>query len=407
MKRRMFSLAFALVVVLIGAGCQTGGDNGGDTSGEPSKVVKLAFVGAQTGPFSPLVIGAIRGAQLAIDEANEKNEIKDVKIEYEVFDSQADPAQATTLKDKFIPDEGFIGLIGGAFSGETRAMLPSLQEAGLVAISPSATAVNLILTVCLASDPNATDCPKQTVFHRVVPDDDVQGKGVSDYVTKILKLKKLAYAHDNTDYGKGVAEGTRDLLKAAGVAEATTATIDPNSQDYSAAVNQIKASGAEGVFYGGYAPQAGPLAKQLKDAGVKGTFISGDGSLDQAFISAAGGAGAEGAILTCACKLASVNSAGDLGSFAKRYKAKFKLDPQVYAGEGYDAARIFIEGMKKGHLTRKPMLDYVEGLTTVPGAISKEVEFLPNGNQKPTDVFVHQVKDGKITVLGTVAELTK
>ncbi len=399
MRKRFSLVAVSMVLALVGAACTTAEEP--TTPIEKKTTVKLAVMGPQTGPVGPLYVHAIRAAQLAIDAANASGEIKGITIELEVFDTQGSPDQATTLKDKFIPDVNFIGLIGPGFSGETRAILPSLQEAGLVMISPSATNTKLPSIVCGGE---GGDCPAQTVFHRVVPDDDVQGKGVADYVTKILKLKKLAYAHDNTDYGKAVAEGTRDLLKAAGVAEVTTVAIDPASQDYSAAVNQIK--GAEGVFYGGYAPEAGRLVKQLRDAGFKGKYLSGDGSLDQTFVSGAGGAGAEGAFLTCACKLASVDSPGELGKFAKDYKAKFNLDAGVYAGEGYDAARIFIEGLKKGNVTRKAMHDYVESLTTVDG-ISKDIEFLPNGNQKPTDIFVHEIKNGKIVVLGTVAELTK
>lgn len=401
MKKKFGLFSLLLVVALVATACPAEKVEKATTK----KVVKLAFVGAQTGPFNPLVIHAIRAVKLAVDEANASEEVEGVFIDLEVFDTQADPAQASTLKDRFIPDQAFIGVIGGAFSGETRAILPSLQEAGLVAISPSATNVKLPLVVCAATDPNATVCPKETVFHRVVADDAIQGQAVTDVVTKVLKLKSLAYAHDNTDYGKGVAEGTRDLLKAGGVAALTTVAIDPNSTDFSAAVNQIKDS--PGVFYGGYAPQAGLLAKQLKDAGFKGKFLSGDGSLDTAFVTAAGGAaGAEGAIITCACQLPTPSSPGKLGEVAKRYRTKFSLDAGVYAGEGYDSARIFIEGMKKGHLTRKAMHDYVEGITTFDG-ISKQIEFLPNGNQKPTDVFVHEIKDGKIVVLGTSKELTK
>ncbi|MEO7803310.1 MAG: branched-chain amino acid ABC transporter substrate-binding protein [Actinomycetota bacterium] len=399
MRRRFSLVAVSLVLALVGAACAKTADKPGT---EKKTTVKIAILGPQTGPVGPLFVHAIRAAQLAIDAANASGEVEGINIEYEIFDSQGSPDQATTLKDKFIPDEQFIGLVGPGFSGETRAILPSLQEAGLVMISPSATNTKLPSIVCGGE---GADCPAQTVFHRVVPDDDVQGKGVADYVTKVLKLSKLAYAHDNTDYGKAVAEGTRDLLKAAGVAEVVTVAIDPASQDYSAAVNQLK--GAEGVFYGGYAPEAGRLAKQLKDGGFKGKYLSGDGSLDQTFVSAAGGAGAEGAFLTCACKLATTETPGELGEFAKDYKAKFKLDAGVYAGEGYDSARIFIEGLKKGHITRKAMHDYVESLTTVPGGISKTIEFLPNGNQKPTAVFVHEIKGGKIVVLGTVEELTK
>lgn len=391
--------ALAMLLALVGAACQQAEEPGAE------RTVRIAYVGAQTGIYTPLTIHAIRGAELAIEQANLDNEVEGVRIILQVFDTQASPDQASILKDAFIPDDSFIGVIGGAFSGETRAVIPSLQEAGLVAVSPSATNVQLPIVVCLATDPDATECPEQTIFHRIVPDDAVQGAGVNDYVTRVLKFTKMAFAHDNTDYGKGVAEGTRDLLKGSGVQDTVTVAIDPASQDYSAAVNQIRGTNPQAVFYGGYSPEAGRLAKQLKDAGFQGQFISGDGSLDPDFVTNAGGAGAEGAILTCSCRLATGESEGELGEFATNFKAKFGYSPGVYAAEGYDSARIFIEGMKAGQLTRQAMHDYIEGLTTVAGTISKVVEFEPNGNIKGGEVFVHQVEGGRIVVLGTVEEL--
>ena len=49
-------------------------------------------------------------------------------------------------------------------------------------------------------------------------------------------------------------------------------------------MTKVKASGADAVFYGGYYAEAGLLAKQLRQAGFKGTFMSGDGSEDPAFV---------------------------------------------------------------------------------------------------------------------------
>ena len=64
-------------------------------------------------------------------------------------------------------------MVGPTFSGETRPRAV-LQEAGLVMVSPSATAADL-----------STVVPGSTIFHRLVPNDDIQAKGVTDYVTKL------------------------------------------------------------------------------------------------------------------------------------------------------------------------------------------------------------------------------
>jgi branched-chain amino acid transport system substrate-binding protein len=389
-KSYFFLIALLAVVALVATGCP---QQQQQTTGGKEDTLALAFMGPLTGPLANLGINVRNGAKRAVDEINAAGNL-DVRLELREFDTQGDPAQATTLKDQVINAKDVVGMIGPVFSGETKAVIPSLQDAGLVMISPSATNTQLPTVVS-----------NETVFHRIVPDDDVQGAAVADYVTKVLKLTTLAFAHDNTDYGKAVAEGTRDLLKAKNVTEATMATVDPKSQDFSSAVNQIINSKAPGLFYGGYYAESGRLAKQLKDAGYKGKFISGDGSLDLGFVSAASAAAAEGAVLTCACTLATEESTGNLGTFAKDYVRTFGRPPGAYSTEGYDVVKIYAEGIDKGNTTRKKLLDYVEGLTTYQG-LSKLVEFLPNGNQKPTDVYAYEVKNGEITELGTVSTLT-
>jgi branched-chain amino acid transport system substrate-binding protein len=126
--------------------------------------------------------------------------------------------------------------------------------------------------------------------------------------------------------------------------------------------------------------------------------------LDPGFIQA-GGAAADGAQLSCACNLATEESPGELGEFATAYKdVNDGKAPGTYSSEGFDAANILIAGIKAGNTTRAALLDYVEGLTTYDG-ISKSISFEENGNVKGTDVFFFEVKEGKIELLGSTAEL--
>ena len=142
----------------------------------------------------------------------------------------------------------------------------------------------------------------------------------------------------------------------------------------------MKAANPDVVFYGGYYEQAGRLKKQLADAGVKATFISGDGSLDVGFVKAAGAA-ADGALLSCPCYFASDVSPGKIGEFAKKYTAVNKgAVPGTYSTEAYDAANILMTGIKAGNTDRQKLLSYVDGLKHVDVAISKDVTFAPNGN---------------------------
>jgi branched-chain amino acid transport system substrate-binding protein len=387
------AVALVSVAALMLAAC--GGDDKDDGAGTApgQQTYKLAFVGPLTGPYANLGINIRNGAAVAIDEANAAG--GDVKFELDEFDTQGSGDQASTVKDRFINDSAVRGIVGPTFSGETKAVLPSLQEAGLVMVSASATATAL-----------PTDLPGQTVFHRLVPDDDVQGRGVTDYVTKKLTVTRAAYIHDNAEYGKGLADTTRGQLEKAGVTTVLNEAIDPKSQDFSAVVNQVRAlsPAPDMIFFGGYYSDAGRLKKQLTDGQVTARYVSGDGSLDVGFVASSGAPAAEGVQVTCACKLATPDAPGKLGEFARAYQAKWNTPPATYSTEGYDSANILIKGIREGKTTRAALLDYVENLGTYEGA-GKPIEFEANGNIKTGDVFVYEFKDGRPTELGTTDDL--
>ncbi|HZN15476.1 MAG TPA: branched-chain amino acid ABC transporter substrate-binding protein [Acidimicrobiales bacterium] len=387
---RLIAAVVAAGVLLAACG---GDDNKSSNAGSGKKTVAIGFVGPLTGDNANLGINVRDGMRVAVEEANAAS--KDYTFVIKPFDTQGDPAQAPGQAAKYIPDAQILGIVGPTFSGETRAVLPDLEKAKLTMISASATNPGLPTVV-----------NPETVFHRVIPDDDVQGLGVANYVAKGLKAKKVALIHDNSDYGKGLWESTLKGLAPLGVSTALTDAIDPKSTDYSAAVNKVKAAKPDLVFFGGYYSNAGLLKKQLSDAGVTAKFVSGDGALDPGFITASGAAGGEGAIITCPCKLATTDAGGALGSFATKYKSVIGKDPGTYSSEGYDAANIFIKGVEAGKTTRAKLLDYVETLSPYDG-LSKKIEFEANGNVKGGSVFVYLVKSGKLVELGTTTDLAK
>lgn len=393
--RPVRSLALVAVAALLLTACgdDGGGDEAGSGQGQTSgQTYALAFVGPLTGDNANLGINIRNGAKVAVQEANRGD---GPRIELKEFDTQGDPAQATTLSGRFLNDQSIIGVVGPTFSGETRAVMQPLQDVGLVMVSASATNAAL-----------PTAVPNQTVFHRLVPDDDVQGQGLADYVSKELNLRRAAYVHDNSEYGKGLADGTQKLLEGAGLQTVASDAVDPRSQDFSVVVNRMRSVNPDLIFYGGYYSEAGRLRKQLVDGGVRARFLSGDGSLDPGFVTAAGAAAAEGALVTCACKLATADAGGELGEFARTYRQVNNANPGTYSTEGYDAANILIAGIRDGKTDRRALLDHVENLGTYEG-VGKTVNFEPNGNIRATGVFVYEVKGGKLTELGTTEELTR
>ncbi len=123
------------------------------------------------------------------------------------------------------------------------------------------------------------------------------------------------------------------------------------------------------------------------------------------FVDAAGDA-ADGAILSCPCFFAS-EAAEDpaIAEFATQYEEINGTVPGTYSTEAYDAANILLNGILEGNTDRESLLGYVEGLTEVPYAISKEVVFEENGNIEAQGIFLFEVKDGAIVLEAATDDL--
>ncbi len=202
-KKGFQVLALLVGVTLLAAACSDDDTTSATASGDASKTVNLAFVGPLTGDNANLGINIRNGAKTALDEYNKKG--GPTKVVLKEFDTKGDPAEATTVKDSYVGDTSIIGIIGPTFSGETKAVLPSYDEAGLVMISASATNEDLPTVV-----------PNSKVFHRVIADDTFQGKGIGAYIVDTLAGKTIVVVDDNSEYGKGLADDTTNADRGQG-----------------------------------------------------------------------------------------------------------------------------------------------------------------------------------------------
>jgi branched-chain amino acid transport system substrate-binding protein len=370
---------FAVAALALGACGTKGGDtSSAGSSGGAAKAAcdqKIGMFGALTGPNANLGIYIQNGVNLALDDYNKKH--ADCKVTLENYDSQGDPTQAPALAKKAIDDKKVVGIVGPAFSGESKAADPAFNEAGLVTITPSAT------------NPKLADNGWKTFF-RVLGNDATQGPAAAKYIKDTLKAGKPFVIDDASEYGKGLADIVRQDL---GSAVVGNDTVQQKQTDFSASVTKVKASGADVLFYGGYAPEAAPLVKQLRDAGWKGTFVAADGVKDQSFIDNAGPA-AVGAIVTCPCVPADIAP-----EFAAAYKGKYNQDPNTYSGEGYDAATILLDGIAAGK-DRASMIDFVKAYDKK--GVTKQLKFDAKGESADIKVFAYKVENGKFTSVGEI-----
>jgi branched-chain amino acid transport system substrate-binding protein len=374
-------LACVVLIATVFAAC---GKSKSSSSSGSCKNLTLAFLGALTGDHANLGINERNGMKLAIKEYNDKHSSCQVK---EVDkDSQGDPAQAPALAQNLAQDKNVLAVIGPPFSGESKTGDPILNEAGIPLITASATNPGL-------------STHGWTVFHRAVGNDNSQGPAAAKYILENLKAKKVAVIDDASEYGKGIADIVRAKLRDGGATVTVSDVIDPKASDFSSTVNKVKPTGSEAVFLGGYYQAGGVLAKQLKDAGVKATFVGPDGVNDPGFIKAAGTA-SEGAILLAPG--APPDKVPGSEAFRTAYKALNNLDSGLYSAEAYDATNALLEAVSKGHRTRSSINDYLKTIDYK--GLSVELKFDDKGELSSlVTIWASKVEAGQIVAQAPIA----
>ncbi|NEW41558.1 branched-chain amino acid ABC transporter substrate-binding protein [Nocardia cyriacigeorgica] len=341
-------------------------DPAGDGSATCPQGTSIAMAGALTGPNAALGINILNGAKLAIDQHNKAN--PGCQIELKPFDTEGNPQKATQVIPQIVNDPTILGLVGPAFSGETKATGQILSDAGLVSVSSSATNASL------------TQNGWQSFF-RGLANDDVQGPSVANYMVSTAGYKKVCVVQDNTDYGTGLAASVTAALGP--VADpACAASIKEGDKDFSATVTKISSVNPDAIFYSGYYAEAAPLAQQLKSGGVDATFVSADGSNDPQFVSQAGSS-ATGAVLSCPCGPAPEE-------FTTEYEALNGQAPGVYSVEAYDLATILAMGIDDGKLTRPDLLAFVRGYDGA--GLARQYKWNPDGELSNALIWVYEVK---------------
>ena len=111
--------------------------------------------------------------------------------------------------------------------------------------------------------------PGSSVFHRVLPDDAAQAAGIVEVPRDDAPARRRSRSSTTTaSTGRAWPSTSSPRRSPTGIEIVATEAIDPKGQDYSAAVNAVKAAEPDAVFFGGYYEAAGRLKKQLTDAGV-------------------------------------------------------------------------------------------------------------------------------------------
>ncbi len=291
--------------------------------------IKIATQSPLSGGQAVLGEAIKLGTQLAVEQLKGPVEKLGFKVEVVPFDDQAKPDVGVANAKNILADKDILAVVGHLNSGVAIPSSEVYKEDNLVMVSPANT------------NPVITDRNLPNV-NRVCGRDDVQGVVGAEFAKATLKPKTAYVIHDKTQYGQGVAEYFKIDAEKKGIKvigfEGTEekANFDP-------IITPLKAKNPDLVYFGGIYDQGAVFLKQMRDKGVKSTFLGPDGMDSSDFAKIAGKA-AVGIYYTTVAGPAAVFP--EAKKFIADHKKKFGKNPEPYATEAYDSTAIILKALE-------------------------------------------------------------
>ena len=343
------------------------------------RIAKLGFASPLTGPQAHYGKDNLNGAMMAVEELNaRRTSVGDAPVKFELIaeDDQADPKTGAIVAQRLV-DRRVVGVVGHFNSGVTIPASRIYRDAGIPQISVS-------------TNPQYTRQGFDTAF-RVMADDDRQGSALAEYAVRRLRYSRFAVVDDRSAYGQGLADVFSAALKAAGAHVVRREYTTEKDFDFRALLTLLRSANPDALFFAGYDVQAGPLARQMKELGMKSVLLGGETLHTSKFLELAGPA-AEGHIASSPGAALGKRPRGN--AFAADYRRRYGTDVGLYAPYFYDSVMVFAAAMQKARSTDPTaFLPHLHRIAYA--GVTGDIEFDQRGNLKRGEVSIYRVDGGK------------
>lgn len=350
--------------------------------GVSADAIILGQSAAFSGPARDLGTEMRDGALLAFNEINRQGGIHGRKIKLISYDDGYEPDKAVANTKKLINEDKVFALFGAVGTPTSKAVLPIFTEAKVPYFGAFSGAE------LLRSPFN------RYIFNVRASYYDETERIIEHLIS--LGRTKIGVLYQNDAYGQAGLDGVERALKKRQMKIAVKATIERNSSEVATAVKQINAAGPQAVVMIGAYDGIAAFVKAMKGAGSATEFhnVSFVGSISLAKALAADGTGV--AISQVVPSPFDV-TVPIVKEYQRLMKSAGKSEFSFTSIEGYIAARVFIEGLKRTgkNLTRESFIDALEGMRSV-DLDGFHVAFSPHNHQASKFVDMTMIaRDGR------------
>jgi branched-chain amino acid transport system substrate-binding protein len=321
-----------LVLVLVGTvlGCESAPSTVDPNAHNYKGEIVIGYAGPLTGDQAAVGIDLWRGAELAALHYNQQGGVLGYKIRVLPLDDEADGEVAVEIARQFV-EEGVEAVVGHYSSGATLPASTIYAEA------------NILQVTTMASNPVISQQGIDTFF-RVCPIDSVQGPRDAEFAVNTLGAQRISIVHIGGDtYSEGLRDEFSRRAEELGATIIAAYPYEDGAVDFGEIITELQVEQPDLVFFSGYYPGGDILLRQMREAGVEATFLSGDGSFEYGFLREAGKA-AEGAYISSL--FPDVLATAAMTDWVQQFREEYRFQPGINSPAGYAAMQVILEGIK-------------------------------------------------------------
>lgn len=379
MLKTMFRLVLSMLFIGLTAG-----------SALADSPIKIGALFSVSGPASFLGEPERNTAEMMVNEINKTGGIKGRKLELIVYDTQADATKAVQAVNKLIKDDKVAVIIGPSTTGDTMAVIPVVEKAGIPLVS-------------CAAGVKITDPVKKWIF-KTAQNDALAVLKIFEHM-KRQKISKIAILTVSDGFGSSGREQLVMHAKDFGISIISDETYGPKDTDMTVQLTKIRGSKAQAIVCWGTNPGPAVVARNVKQLGIKLPLYMSHGVSSKKFIELAGDA-AEGIILpsgrvVVADQLSNKDPQKKaLMNYVENYRKHYKVEGDHFGGHAYDALMLVKGAIGRGGETPAAIRDQLEKTEKFAG-IGGTFNFSPSDHAGLTsDAFVLvQIKQKDWTLL--------
>ncbi len=318
----------------------------GLSSAALAEPVKVGLMLPATGTYAALGKAIENGFKLYVEEQGGK--LGGQEIKYFSVDDESDPAKAPENTNRLVQRDKVDVLVGTVHSGVAMGMAKVARDSGVLYIIPNAGADMLTGPLCAKNIFRSSFTNWQPAY------------GMGIVAAEKQKHKTAVTITWKYAAGTEAANGFREGFEAKGGKVIKQLTLPFPNVEFQSLLTEISSLKPDSVFAFFAGGGAVKFVKDYDASGLRKNIpLYGPGFLTDGTLEAQGAA-AEG-MLTTLHYADGLDNPKDK-EFRKNYQAKFNLEPDVYAVQGYDAAQLLAAGLNnaKGDIKNKDAV--IEGM---------------------------------------------